>query len=127
MRLLTILCLVLLSSCSQEPPLLLIRDGITYDQNTNEPFTGIFEEFHDNGQLARRENYIDGVQNGLWELFYENGQLTRRENYIDGVQDGLLETFHRNGQTKIIGNYIDGNLVLTDMFNEDGSSFFGSN
>ena len=68
-RLLIILSLVLLSSCSQEVPIetptevtpqplevvtgpFLVRDGITYDQKTNEPVTGIVEKFHENGQLV---------------------------------------------------------------------------
>ena len=56
MRLLTILSLVLLSvhSYSQEvfTGPFLVRDGITYDQKTNEPVTGIVEKFHENGQLV---------------------------------------------------------------------------
>ena len=91
-KLLTILCLVLLSSCSQEPPLLLIRDGITYDQNTNEPFTGIVEEFHENGQLEQRTTYRDGEEVVQTRLTYrENGQLEYRTNYRAGEQDGLWE------------------------------------
>ena len=89
MRLLAILCLVLLVSCSQEPPLLLIRDGITYDQNTNEPFTGIVEEFHENGQLEMRENYIDGEPDGLREWFDRNGNLISTQTFRNGV---LIET-----------------------------------
>ena len=84
MRLLTILCLVLLVSCSQEPPLLLIRDGITYAQNTNEPFTGIVEEFHENGQLEFRGTIIDGILDGLWETFDEDGNLTETKTYRNG-------------------------------------------
>ena len=59
MRLLTILCLVLLSpySYSQEVVTghVLIRDGIYYHQDTNEPVTGIVEEFY-NGQLEMMQN-----------------------------------------------------------------------
>ena len=95
MRLLTILCLVLLSvhSYSQEVVTgpFLIRDGVTYDQNTNEPITGIVEEFYNDGQLERRENRIDGKRDGLRESFHENGQLRIRQNYIDGKVDGLSE------------------------------------
>jgi antitoxin component YwqK of YwqJK toxin-antitoxin module len=56
MRLLTILCFVLLSVHSYSQDVVtgpfLIRDGITYDQKTNEPVTGIVEKFHENGQLV---------------------------------------------------------------------------
>ena len=122
MRLLTILCLVLLVSCSQEPPLLLIRDGITYDQNTNEPFTGIVEEFHENGQLEMRENFIDGVRDGLYEEFYEDGQLKGRGNFKDGKPDGHQESYHNNGQLQFRGNYIDGKRDgLFENLDENGN------
>ena len=55
-QLLIILSLVLLSYCSQEPEVVtgpfIVRDGITYDQNTNEPLTGSVEEFDENGELV---------------------------------------------------------------------------
>ena len=66
-------------------------------------FTGLdgaYESFHDNGQLLRRENFVDNEQDGLWERFYENGQLSSRTNYIDGLQDGLREEFSVNGNLK---------------------------
>jgi len=51
-KLLTILCLVFLVSCS--PP-----DGPN-------------ERFYENGQLYVKENYKNGKRDGLYESFYEN-------------------------------------------------------
>jgi antitoxin component YwqK of YwqJK toxin-antitoxin module len=65
----------------------LVRYGITYDQNTNEPVTGIVEEFYDDGQLKSRGTYIDGRKDGLWEWFYENGQLEHRTTFRDAESD----------------------------------------
>ena len=69
MRLLIILCLVLLSVLSYSQEVVkgpfLIRDGITYHQDTNEPLTRIVEGFYDDGQLEHRTTYRDGVQDGL--------------------------------------------------------------
>jgi len=66
-RLLTILCLVLLSvhSYSQEIwiPKLVERQGIKYEINSTIPFTGISEMFIE-GQLGVRGNYTDGKQDG---------------------------------------------------------------
>ena len=60
MKIIVILCLVLLVSCSQEPEVVtgpfVFKNGITYDQTTNEPITGIVEEFYENGQLDRRQH-----------------------------------------------------------------------
>ena len=95
MRLITILCLVLLSSCSQEPEVFtgpfIVRDGITYHQDTNEPLTGIIETFYENGQLERRGNYKDGKPEGLWERFYEYGQLKQKLNYKKRKSEGSQE------------------------------------
>ena len=103
-KIITILCLVLLSSCSQEPEVFtgpfVTRGGVEYDQNTNEPVTGIEVVFHENGQLSSRTNYIGGEGNGLHEMFRDNGQLSERSNYIDSEENGLYELFHENGQLK---------------------------
>ena len=78
-KLLTILCLVLLSvhSYSQEiiPEVETVaRNSLMYHQDTNELVTGTVEGFHENGQLWDRRNFIDGKLNGLLEDFHENGQ-----------------------------------------------------
>ena len=99
-RLLTILCLVLLSvhSYSQEILIdeefsrksglprnqLVERQGIKYEINSTTPFTGSSVVYHDNGQLLSRGNFIDGKLNGLGEIFDENGNLTKTETYRDG-------------------------------------------
>jgi cytochrome c biogenesis protein CcmG/thiol:disulfide interchange protein DsbE len=132
--LLTILSLVLLSSCSQEVPTevtpqplevvtgpFLIRDGIRYHQDTNELVTGIVEEFHENGQLRDKSNFKDGVLDGLNEYFHENGQLLFRANYRDGKPDGLHESFHGNGQLRDKSNFKDGVLDgLRESFHGNG-------
>ena len=127
MRLLTILCLVLLSvhSYSQEVVTgpFLIRNGITYYQDTNEPITGIVEKFSDNSLLQSRANYRDGevVVQTIFNYF-ENGQLEFRENWIDGVRSGLFEWFYENGQLQYRGNYTDGvQDGLVEFFDEDGN------
>ena len=60
------------------------RDGLIYHQDTNKPVTGIVEEFHENGQLMGRGNFIDGKREGLFEYFDEDGNLTKTETYRDG-------------------------------------------
>ena len=90
-RLLTILCLVLLSSCS--PP------------------DGPYETFYENGQLQVRTNFIDGERDGLWEIFYENGQLVKRGNLKDGKQDGLQEYFDEDGNLISTETWENGELL----------------
>ena len=81
-KLLTILCLVLLSSYSYSQEVVpevetVIREGLVYHQSPTEPFTGIVETFYRKGKskLHYRENYKDGKREGLWENFDRNGNL----------------------------------------------------
>ena len=104
-KLLTIFCLIFLSSYSYSQEVIpdfetVTREGLVYHKSPTEPFTGIVETFYrkGKGKLHHRENYKDGKREGLWEEFYRKGQLSRRENYKDGKREGLQEVFYRNGQ-----------------------------
>ena len=128
-KLLTIFCLALLVSCSNEVPSdkLVERNGITYETNSTTPFTGSSVSYHENGQLEMRGNYKDGKDDGLWESYYENGQLEMRGNYKDGEPDGLREFHYDNGQLESRGNVKDGRFGfgqedgLWEYFDEEGN------
>ncbi len=45
---------------------------------------GLFETYHENGQLSYKGNYKDGKLDGLYETYFENGQLEFKSNYKDG-------------------------------------------
>ena len=132
-KLLTLTCLLILSSCAKEIPSdqLVVRQGVFYEINTTTPFTGSTVSYHKNGQLKSKENYKDGKVDGLWEYYYENGQLKSKENYKDdeltlsqsftskgiplkdftynnGLKTGVEEIYHENGQLGIKENYKDG-------------------
>ena len=116
-QLLTILCLVLLSSYSYSQEVIpdfetVTREGLVYHKSPTEPFTGTVETFYrkGKGKLHHRENYKDGKREGLWEEFYRNGQLNRRGNYKNGEREGLWESFDWNGKLKGERNYKDGNF-----------------
>ena len=123
-KLLTILCLLILVSCSNEVPddKLVERDGIIYEVNSTTPFTGSSVSYHENGQLNKRENYKNGQQDGPSEWFHENGQLGGKGNYKNGEQDGLHERFYENGQLRDRVNFKDGKEDGPwEYFDEDGN------
>ena len=113
-KLLTILCLVLLVSCSNDVPddKLVERDGIIYEVNSTTPFTGSSVSYHENGQLNKRENYKNGQQDGPSEWFHENGQLGGKGNYKNGEQDGLWEYFDENGNLFTTEEWKDGEVTM---------------
>jgi len=85
-KLLPILCLLILVSCSNEVPVdqLVERNGITYEINSQTPFTGGFVNYHENGQLKERGYFKNGKEDGMWEGFEENGQIEFTSYYING-------------------------------------------
>ena len=99
-KLLPIIFILILSSCSKEVPLeqTVVRGEIVYLVNSEEPFTGTTVSYYENGQLKYKENYKDGKLDGLRESYYENGQLRMKANYKDGEADGLFEGYDENGR-----------------------------
>ena len=107
-KLLTILCLVLLSS---------------YSYSEDPPLNGSYEEYYENGQLHYRGNFKNGEYNGPFERYYENGHLDGRGNYKDGNKHGLFETFYENGRLEIRVNFKDGKKHgLFEYFYENGET-----
>ncbi|WP_211833751.1 toxin-antitoxin system YwqK family antitoxin [Porphyromonas levii] len=71
---------------------------------------GLYERWHENGQLSERCHYQKGNKEGLEEFWSHNGKLLARHTYRNGMQDGLSEGWHSNGQLFSRGNYKDGKL-----------------
>ena len=106
-----LLFLLVLTACATPVVLadkLVERYGVVYQVDSDEPFTGHSERFHDNGRLKNRTHYKDGKKNGLSEWYWENGNLGQRGNLKDGKKNGLLEMFNENGELIRRFNYKDG-------------------
>ena len=73
------------------------RDGVTYQIDSDESFTGRSVRFHENGRLQNKTDYKDGKKNGLSEWYWENGILGQRGNLKNGKKEGLLEMFNQSG------------------------------
>jgi len=109
-RLAVFLSFLVLASCSQsETPeiheafgiaasRLVVRNGVTYQVNSEIAFTGSSATFRKSGLLKSRINYRDGKQEGLFEMYYTNDRLQPRFNMKDGKKDRLSEVFWENGQ-----------------------------
>lgn len=103
------LSLLILISCShanapEAPEVLKVshdklikKDGVTYQVDSAEPFTGRSVRFHENGKLEYKTSYREGKKNGLSEWYWENGILEQRGNLKNGKKNGLLELFDQNG------------------------------
>ena len=95
------------------PSHLLIKNGgMTFEQGSREPFTGVSIEYHENGQPEEKTHYKNGkeVSKTIFE-YYENGQLESKWNFKDGEPDGLWETFDEDGNLTRNEKWKDGELV----------------
>jgi hypothetical protein len=74
--LLLLLCVALVG-CEKELPLYsgmpLVRDGLLYKPNSNEPLTARVEEYGKDGQLWAKYTVIDGKREGLHQDYWIDG------------------------------------------------------
>ena len=89
---------------------IVIRNGLVYKINSNEPFDGISEEYYTgrNHQLGRKVNYKNGKQDGITTTWDENGQKESEGNYKNGKTDGTMTTWYENGQKESEANSKNG-------------------
>ena len=115
-KLLTILCLVLLSSYSYSKEA--IPEGETGSRK-GPPKAGAVTKKGPEGEMNRFDSskgplqVYKGVREGShykqrpYEKFYENGQLEQRGNYKNGKMDGLREYFDKDGNLTGTKEYKD--------------------
>ena len=124
-KLLPILFVLIITSCSKEVPSdrLVERDGIYYEVNSQTGFTGTSISYYENGQLEEKRNYKSGKENGLKEEFYKNGQIKEKQNYKNGKRDGPWIWFWENGSIFQKGFFIEGKQEgVFELRTDDGSS-----
>ena len=155
-KLLTVLCLIVVSSLSFSETIqqhqLVEKDGLVYKKDSTQPFTGSIMDVYDNFQIMGTGTYKDGKREGMWisfwkngniqgegkfkdgkpnglsESFYENGQLKERKTYKEGKEEGLVEQFNENGQLEYKGNYKNGEQHgLSEWFDKNGQLEYRGN
>lgn len=117
--------LLLTISCSQEDKIFtgpfLIKDGVTYDQDTNKPVTGIALLTSKHGRPESRTTFKDGIRNGPEHEFRADGSLRSIRNYSHGVLEGGQEDYYPDGQLQyrygVAADQYDG---LMEKFHENG-------
>ena len=102
---------VAIVSCSEKEvnqKTIVDRNGIAYEVNNEEPYTGKVFNNYDNQQLKIIGYYISGLKTGTWEYFESNGQKSKIEIYLDGLL---------NGNSK---EYNDKNILVKDALFSNG-------
>lgn len=76
--------------------------------------TGIWIEYHENGQNAAKGNYHNGLKNEHWMFWNKEGLLTDEKEFdLNNLRDWKIYTWHSNGikksEGKITRIHKDGN------------------
>ena len=121
------------------------RDGLLYEIDAGEPFTGTAVEYWPGGQRSAEFELRDGVPHGklitwnesgqkeieqryrngekhgraIW--WYDNGQKMQKGEYRDGNRHGKWTEWHENGQKSVSAEFLDGKLVKAECRDEQGN------
>ena len=76
----------------------------------NNELDGESNYWHDNGQLAQEENWLDGNAHGKFITYYENGQKESEVNWSSDKQHGPSITWDENGKIVSEEIYKDGEI-----------------
>ena len=130
-KLLMLILLIPMASCSQrqvDMDKLAERNGVMYEVNQQEPFTGKAILKLPNGQKLIEGNYSKGLKHGSWKEYHKNGTLLINNKFVDGKMDGLSEVYYDNGNIKSKINYkTDMRHGSYEKFFEDGSLYVKTN
>ena len=69
------------------------KDG----EQTMKDSSGIFIDYHDNGVLQIKGQYINGQRNGDWIWYYPNGKIQYTSSYINGKEVGVWKYYKEDG------------------------------
>lgn len=66
------------------------RNGLMYEVNSKEVFTGSAKSYYANGEVDLEENYTQGKLDGITKRYYEDGRVKAEANYKNGVLMAVL-------------------------------------
>ncbi len=97
---------LVITACGEDKEVLVVqeRNGLVYEVNKIEPFTGKHITHWPNGQKKEEYNYKDGKISGVTNAWYYNGQKLLEMDIV-GKENGKRTTWYENGQKKSVANY----------------------
>ena len=98
-------------------------DGVYYVDN--EPCTGKFITYHDNGKIKMEAFFNDGMKDGETKIYFENGGLNEIRNYKNNEMNGIWLTFNMNGKKVSEASYKNGKKDgHWYVWNEEGNMLY---
>jgi len=69
------------------------------------PYSGIYKEYFENGNIKIAMSLKDGVKNGITNIYFENGNLNEVYSYKNNQMDGQWLTFNNKNIKTAEANY----------------------
>ena len=92
--------LILLTSCGEnevDSSKLVERRGLTYEVNSETPFTGVSLTKYDNDQIKEKVHYEEGLKIGEENSYSKRGLITKNITYENGEEvTKTIYTYHKN-------------------------------
>ncbi len=87
------------------------RNGVFFQPNETEPFTGIYVTNFKNGQKKYEGHFKDGNRDGFQTDWFKNGQKSHEGHFKNGKKDGLHTEWFENGQLNLRKHYEKGEIT----------------
>ncbi|MBK8548145.1 MAG: hypothetical protein IPL63_12470 [Saprospiraceae bacterium] len=75
---------------------------------------GLWQYFHENGNLRNEESYIFDIPNGISRQYYNNGQLKADFFWLQGKKQGEWTSYSETGVVLKTEIYDDDKLISTN-------------
>ena len=121
----------------------LYKDGLYYEKNGNDLFTGIiidtaeviiefevyngrkngkFTTYFLGGGIEKQGLIIDNKNEGTWKYYYENGQVETIGIFLENLPNGQWLSYHKNGKLKVSGHFREGlQIGFWSYYDQNGS------
>jgi antitoxin component YwqK of YwqJK toxin-antitoxin module len=101
--------------------MLVERDGLWYEIDSEEPFTGKTAEYWPGGEKMMEGELVDGRVDGKVTEWYEEGEKKSETEYRGGELHGKAVGWYENGQKQAEVEFSDGEEVGRQEWDEDGN------
>ena len=62
------------------------RDGLVYERDNQNPYTGLVTEFNESGKKRAEGTFVDGKRDGKVIWWLEDGTIVAERTFVDGVE-----------------------------------------
>ncbi len=101
--------------------MLVERDGLWYELDSEKPFTGMMAEYWPGGEKKAEGELLDGQVNGKVIEWYEGGGMKSQTEYRGGELQGTAIGWYENGRKQAEVEFVDGEEVSRREWDEEGN------